>query len=302
MKKLIYLIVSAVAISIVSIFAFTPINGVTTSSLTTWMSDVADTQNVRELSIPGSHDSGATHSVADVAGKCQDLTIKEQLSIGVRFFDIRLQMYNDEFRVVHDFLDQKLSFKSVVNDFTTFLENNPSEFLIVSIKKDYDTHNSTKDFKELFESYFVGKEQYLSLATNIPATVGECRGKIHIIDRYGMNIGVPAFYWSDNTTFENDDLYVQDYYCINNIEDKVNCITDAITYSKTNYNKLTLNFASCYLDNGFPPLYAGTTAKYINIALKEVLKEENAGADHLGILILDYVSSDLTSLIIGGNF
>ena len=123
MKKLLYLIVSAVAISIVSIFAFTPINGVATSSLTTWMSEVADTQNVRELSIPGSHDSGATHSVADVAGKCQDLTIKEQLTIGVRFFDIRLQMYNDEFRVVHDFLDQKLSFKSVVTVTFSVLES-----------------------------------------------------------------------------------------------------------------------------------------------------------------------------------
>ena len=302
MKKLISTLIFTLIIATASIFAFVPINNVSESNLTNWMSEVDDSYHVRELSIPGTHDSAATHSIADVAGKCQDLTIKEQLTIGVRFFDIRLQMYNNEFRLVHDFLDQKLSFDSVVNDFVSFLKQYPSEFLIVSIKKDYDDFNSSTSFETLFRSYFENNEEYISYMNYIPLTVEECRGKIHIIDRYGMDIGVPSYYWRDNDVFENDDLKVQDYYCIDNIEEKIKYISDTINYSKNNFDKLTLNFTSCYLDNGFPPLYAGTTAKYINPALKEMLKEENLKADHLGIMIIDYISSDLTSLIIGGNF
>lgn len=63
--------------------------------------------------IPGTHDSGAMHSIFDVAGKCQDLNIQQQLKIGVRFLDIRLRLKNDELEVVHSFVEQKLSFRSV---------------------------------------------------------------------------------------------------------------------------------------------------------------------------------------------
>ena len=83
-----------------------------------WLSKVNDSKLITEMSIPGTHDSGATHSFFDVAGKCQDLSIKTQLKIGVRFFDIRLQQVNNKLNVVHSFVDQKTKFENV---FTSFL-------------------------------------------------------------------------------------------------------------------------------------------------------------------------------------
>ena len=81
-------IITLLASIIISIFAMVPISNIKESSI--WMSKVDDNKKIVELSIPGTHDSGATHSIFDVAGKCQDLSIKQQLKIGVRFFDIRL--------------------------------------------------------------------------------------------------------------------------------------------------------------------------------------------------------------------
>jgi len=98
-----------------------------------WMAGIEDSTPINELSIPGSHDTGATHSIADVAGIFQTLGIYDQLNIGIRFLDIRLQLVNDKLRVVHSFVDQALNFDTVLGDITDFILNNPSEFLIISI-------------------------------------------------------------------------------------------------------------------------------------------------------------------------
>ena len=82
-------------ITIISIFALIPIEK--SYETNAWMKEVDDNTLITNMSIPGSHDSGATHSIFDVAGKCQDLSIKTQLTIGVRFLDLRLQLVNNEF-------------------------------------------------------------------------------------------------------------------------------------------------------------------------------------------------------------
>ena len=72
---------------LLSLFAMIPINR-SYNKKEPWMSKVNDNVRLVDLSIPGTHDSGATHSIADVAGKCQDSSIEEQLKMGVRFFDL----------------------------------------------------------------------------------------------------------------------------------------------------------------------------------------------------------------------
>ena len=99
-KKVFALLVVTLSL-IITIFAMVPINK--NYKVDPWMSKVNDSKLITEMSIPGTHDSGATHSFFDVAGKCQDLSIKSQLKIGVRFFDIRLQQVNNKLNVVHIF-------------------------------------------------------------------------------------------------------------------------------------------------------------------------------------------------------
>lgn len=68
------------------------------------MKNLDDSLLISDMTIPGTHDSGALHSIFDVAGKCQDLNIKQQLKVGVRFLDIRLRLKNNELEVVHSFV------------------------------------------------------------------------------------------------------------------------------------------------------------------------------------------------------
>ena len=107
-------------ITLLSIFALIPIEEKHAVSI--WMKDVDDNTLITTMSIPGTHDSGATHSIFDVAGKCQDTTIKQQLELGVRFLDLRLQLVNNEFKIVHSFVDQKQKLKSVLKDISTFIK------------------------------------------------------------------------------------------------------------------------------------------------------------------------------------
>jgi 1-phosphatidylinositol phosphodiesterase len=283
--------------TLMSIFALIPINAAGENSLTNWMSKLDDSTNIREMSIPGTHDSAATHSIADLSGRCQDLTIKEQLNIGVRFLDLRLQMVNNRFKLVHSFVDQKLPLENVVSDLVAFIRKHNDEFIIISIKKDESDVNSDAHFETLLKTYFEGNEDVISYDKTIPNTLGEARGKIYIMDRYGMSIGVTT-YFSDNTTFETEHFHIQDYYCINNVDDKINAINNTLEYSKTHSDKLTFNFSSCYIDGIFPPTYAGTSALPINNYLIETFKED---AERVGVMVLDFVGANLTKLIIGGN-
>ena len=65
---------------------YTPITG------SNWITPLDDDIYVSQLSIPGTHDSGTYYCegfLGSTSGRCQQLTIPEQLKMGIRFFDIR---------------------------------------------------------------------------------------------------------------------------------------------------------------------------------------------------------------------
>jgi 1-phosphatidylinositol phosphodiesterase len=284
---------------IISSFALLPINKSSSKSPDLWMQKVNDDFLINELSIPGTHDSGALHSIFDVSGKCQDINIKTQLNIGVRFFDLRLQLVNDEFKIVHSFVDQNLSFTSVMKDLSSFIRSNSSEFLIISLKKEESDVNSSKSFKDALLDELTNYDDVLCFDSLLPKTLKEARGKIYIIDRYDLSVGISAYSgWVDSSTFTINDLYVQDNYRIDNIDIKKQDILSTIKYSKENNDKLVLNFTSCYLDYGFPPTYAGTSARLINPWLKDQIKDTN---DNLGIIVADFIDKELAESIYKRN-
>ncbi len=294
-------IVLILAVVLISLFAFLPINKGSFPSISSeWMKYVEDNTKLTELSIPGSHDSGARHSIADVAGKCQDMPIANQLASGVRFLDIRLKLTNNKLVVVHDFVDQDLSFDDVITDLISFIQKYDSETVLISIKEDASAANSTISFDSALVQQLSKYKEMFSFVDKLPATLGEARGNIYIISRYsGASIGIPAYKgWKDSTTFVLNDFYIQDNYCVSDVSDKIEDIKQTFAYSSSKPEQLTLNFTSCYLDHGFPPLYAGTTAKEINTWLLEYLEEFEGSC---GIVISDYVTSELMEKIYERN-
>ena len=287
---------------IFSLFAMMPINKSYKSNVDVWMSKVSDETRLIEMSIPGSHDSGATHSIFDVAGKCQELNIKQQLNVGVRFFDLRLQLVGDEFRIIHGPVDQKLKFKSVLKDLTSFIKKYDSEFLIVSIKQEDSSINNTRSFEEVLKENLDEFSDYISFDKELPSLVKEARGKIHILSRHYLDFGYPSYSgWMDDTTFTLGELYVQDNYCIDSIEEKKEDIKSTINRSNDVSNdKLVINFTSCYLDNAFPPSYAGTAAKYINPWFNDYIKEHDDFK--LGVVVSDFINKEIAELIYRRNY
>lgn len=292
-----YIIGTLIVISsiVVSLFALIPINKKESNTPCVWMKDVNDSKIINEMSIPGTHDSGALHSIFDVAGKCQDIDINTQLNIGVRFFDLRLQLVENDFKIVHSFVNQNLSFSSVMDDISSFIRKYDSEFILISLKKEASDVNSSKEFKDALLEKLKNYEDVLSYDKVLPNTIKEARGKIYIIDRYDLSIGINAYSgWLDSETFTINNLYVQDNYCINDINVKKEDILSTIKYSNENNDKLVLNFTSCYLDYGFPPTYAGTSALIINPWLKTQIQNTN---DRLGIIVADFIDKELAESI-----
>ena len=301
MRKRIILSITVTLISILTaIFAFVPAKQETDPFLCEWMKYVEDDTKITQLSIPGSHDSGAIHSIADVAGKCQDLSVFEQLNIGVRFFDIRLQLVNDTLKVVHSFVDQAMPFKYVMQDFSDFITKHSTEMLIVSIKEDADSKNSNKSFSESVIEELNNYKDVIDFSSQLPETLKEARGKIYILSRFNTEIGINAYYgWQDSTTFELDNMIIQDNYSIDDVEVKKTDILNTIASCTLTPDKLHINFTSCYLNDSFPPTYAGTTANTINPWFINYL---HLHSEPTGIIVSDFVTDELCRIICQRNY
>ena len=249
------------------------------------MKDIDNHTLLRNVSLPGSHDTMALYSIADLAGQCQTLSLEEQLNLGVRFLDIRLKEDRNSLKAVHGFIDQKASFASINKTVTSFLEKHPSEFIIMSIKEEAKASNSDISFEEALINS-LDSDLYLKNQKTVPTYVEEIRGKILILSRYkNSSIGIPAFDgWADSASFTlPNDIYVQDTFKIQNKEQKQKEITKC--FNETGH-ALKINFLSAYRTNGFPPSYAMSAAKDINPWItKEIDKYQDRG-----IVLYDYIT------------
>ncbi len=105
-----------------------------------WMSEIDGLRTMDSMILPGSHDSGMVKRLmnrgvtATIANACtQKLTIKEQLEAGVRWLDIRI---DKKLRCFHgDSHGESLA--SVADGIISFLDENPTEVVIVLLTKSY---------------------------------------------------------------------------------------------------------------------------------------------------------------------
>ena len=250
-----------------------------------WMKDIQDGTKIRDIAIPGSHDTMALYSIADLAGQCQTLSLNDQLKLGVRFLDIRLKVNHDSLEAVHGFVDQKADFASINKTVTSFLEKNPTEFIIMSIKEEVDPGKGDPAFeKTLIKN--LDHSVYLKEQKVLPTYIEEVRGKVLILSRYqNPTIGIPAYQgWVDSASFTlPNDIYVQDTYKITSKEQKQE---EVIKCFNEPGHALKINFLSAYRTNGFPPSQAMTAAKDINPWInKEISKYSDRG-----IVLYDFIS------------
>lgn len=266
-----------------------------------WMAQLEDSRSLATLSIPGTHDSGALYSIGGVFGKCQTLHIRQQLDIGVRFFDLRLRLVDDRLDIYHNFVEQRASFETLLQTLVSYVRQHPSECLLVSLKEEDDPVRSEKDFTQALEAMLLAYPDVISTADTLPDTLGQARGKIFILARYEDNtLGIPCSQdWVNNSAFQLGRLYIQDHYKLEHFQEKLPDIREGFAAAASGEYALVLNYTSCYLSSGFPPSYAGTPAQDINPWLEQALREDTGPA---GVVICDFITSDLAAAIIGRNF
>ena len=136
-KKTLKQLIIASSISLLalasSILSFVNLSDAKGASLKSkeWMKEIAGSKYLSQLSIPGTHDSGALYSIGDLAGKCQDLSIAKQLDAGARLLDIRLDVSGGQLKVIHGIVDERDTFDNVVDVCKAF--SSLTDIIIVSL-------------------------------------------------------------------------------------------------------------------------------------------------------------------------
>lgn len=148
-----------------------------------------DSRKISEINLFGTHDSLTAYVDMEKVCRCQSLTLREQFNLGVRLIDVRLNRKKDGFYLVHSLADCyedegkkiPLSFSAVLKNCLDFLEENPDEFIVMSVKQDRGLQ-SRFFFPAFYSQYIKGSEEKWYLGAEIPA-VSECRGKIVLMRR-----------------------------------------------------------------------------------------------------------------------
>ncbi|HEV2803736.1 MAG TPA: hypothetical protein VGW57_02280 [Chthoniobacterales bacterium] len=162
-----------------------------------WMSSIDDRALLSQMSLPGTHE---TMSRYGANSECQKWTLSEQLTNGLRVFDIRLRYLkgaNGEvnFSVHHStdyqyaFFDSKFPYTSdckywVLDECLEFLKHNNRECIVLLIKQERDVQDRATFFDafwKIIDNRAGYNNQPLDKLFYVPNTVprlGDARGRI----------------------------------------------------------------------------------------------------------------------------
>lgn len=201
--------------------------------LNKWMGRIPDDTPLGALSIPGTHNSPTYHN-APPSVRCQAVSPWDQLQNGVRFFDLRVQvpepfdLNSDRLNLVHSVFPISLTgnkvFRDLYNDVLKFLKENPSETLIMSLKREGSGKGTDEQLSQILKKHYTNPQEWFT-QPRVPK-LKDARGKIVLVRRFnnaeelkrewdGKGWGIDAATWADNTPNSlcpSGDVCVQDFY------------------------------------------------------------------------------------------
>ena len=108
--------------------------------LNNWMKNIGDEKHLKDINIPGTHDSATQFCQLSLITSCQKKSIKDLLELGVRAFDLRV---DEEQTLVHafckckeSFFGKKLKLEKIMDNIFGFLSENPTETVVALFKMD----------------------------------------------------------------------------------------------------------------------------------------------------------------------
>lgn len=297
----------------------------TTIDTTHWMDLVDDSMKLSELSIPGTHDSGAMNpdtsiELTRIRLTTQDLTISDQLLSGVRFLDIRVRYIENEFQLYHEDVSLQVSFTQVLNDCRLFLAVWPRQTIIMSVKEESSASDNDPNvtFQARFKQYCDVNSGLWYLENRIPA-MGEVRGKIVLFRRFPLDTttadktktiadaakgGINAYPFQNDATFTIEGpprLTIQDEFEVlvsdelDEKYDRVKDLLDQASAPTSSMDTLYVNFGSSA--GGSLHTRPRDTANEINPKLVSYFSEAAHRKGRFGIVVTDFATTGLSLLV-----
>lgn len=325
MSKKILAFIFVVLLLSVSLFSVSAVEHDAKTDGSNWMSAVDGSSYITSINIPGTHDSATAYCTFGLISQTQFLNIEAQLYAGVRYFDMRFELKNDEFYAMHGISSchvsdglfaAKLTAEDTIEVCKRFLDNNPGETILFQLK---EVNSTTGDsFFDLFYSKYIQGDENSWYLENKTPTLDEARGKIVLLrvvsasaEKFndinsGINFGsypyvegteVIDFRLGNIWTLENGNnayshTFVQDSYKLAPRQkwEAVSAFWNA-ELIKENYN---INMTNC--TGGLPfPIY---TACEVNAKISEYEFEKGA---YYGIVGLEFANEELCEKIYMSN-
>lgn len=289
-----------------------------------WMTAIDDDTKIALLTIPGTHD--AATSTCSAMGKCQTLTIPQQLECGVRAFDLRPTMDNNTTlgNIYHTILDTGVSMADAMTYFDNFLKAHPGEGIIVLMRYEIERQVFVRIeedyYKSAMKNFLWDNKIYQSrmAAFNKSMTMKDLRGRILIISRNDLS-PVSTFetaytQWSHSNSVGEalyiygtgglGRIYVQDMYSTaqngNSSEadflakkKELVCKLMDITvpFREGDQNNWVINYCSGYAGSALASDSYAKNAASTNPATLEHIRA-NTGKGFTGIVMMDYAGTD----------
>jgi 1-phosphatidylinositol phosphodiesterase len=252
-----------------------------------WMSDLDDDLSITWITMPGTHDSACMSEEGGKIAKCQSWSIKDQLKTGIRFLDVRCKVEGNELKLYHGVINCRISFLDLLEDCGIFLQDHPSEFLILRVKEEDKSHQSC--FNHVYRQEINQIESRFNNimlrrhSRNRMPKLREARGKIIILKNFqGRGYG-GEFSWRS--------AYMQDIFEPDSISDKKQLI-------QRHHENITQNhifklnfFSACRIFVGFPIDFAQQCNEVVN-----QLRDKFGG-----IMVMDFPGENAIRQIIRFN-
>jgi 1-phosphatidylinositol phosphodiesterase len=207
-----------------------------------WMAGLHDALPLSALSIPGTHNSPTCYTALPSV-RCQAVGVRTQLDNGVRFLDVRVSASpdGDDLALVHSAFPISLTgtkyLADMLNDVYAFLDANPREAVLISLKREGTGKGNDGDLSRYLKNRYAAGGRGWFTEPRIP-TLGEVRGKVVLVRRFGLHDelrgehggagwGIDGSSWPDNCadgTCGSGLIRVQDFYEVDqstNIEKKI---------------------------------------------------------------------------------
>jgi 1-phosphatidylinositol phosphodiesterase len=267
-----------------------------------WMANISNNTLLSDLSIPGTHDTATGLRTLIPFIQTQSWGLASQLLAGVRFIDMRLASAFNSLWVVHGpvflpappgiFPTPRGNFLVDLAVCKAFLALNPTETIIMSVKKDNSwlAWTSTRSFQTIFNNCVRSNPGLFYTANTIPE-LGAVRGKIVLVSREPGIGGIP---WKEPP------FNIQDAYEVTNVQTKVEAVFNHLYRAAidTSSSDWYINFAS---GTGLPsnPLI---TPQAVALATNGIVFHALEGEKgRFGTIIMDFPGEGVIQRIIDTN-